>query len=262
MEMKSSGAILALGYSGIWDYCHRGLALSEAQSFYFKSVAEASVKAPKLKEAVQNGELSLSLARRIAPVITEENQIHWIDLAKTLPQKELEREVQTANPNATKTKEKIKPVDAKLSHLSVLIDLDTETDINNLQDLLSQKLGRAATLKDVIEWAVKTTKEKYSPEEKAKRSKKRKVMAQKAKPVSLGKVIKRQPIPNAVKHEVVKREAFQCSFKSQEGVRCQTKRWLNFHHQLEVANGGLNTASNLTFLCTSHHKLIHKRPAT
>jgi hypothetical protein len=256
IEMKTSGAILALGYSGIWDYCHRGLSLSEAQAFYFKSVAEASVKAPKLKEAVQTGEISLSLARRIAPVITQETQAHWIDLAKNLSQKELEREVQAVNPNCARPKEKIKPVDRKLSHLSVLINSDTENDLKNLQNLLSQKLGHAAALKDVIEWAVKTTKEKYSPEEKAKRSKKRNLVTQKVKLVSsLG----RKPIPSSVKHEVVKREAFQCNFTSPQGVRCQTKRWLNFHHQQEVAKGGKNTPENLTFLCTSHHQFIHKK---
>jgi hypothetical protein len=232
------------------------LSLSEAQAFYFKSVAEASVKAPKLKEAVQKGELSLSLARRIAPVITQETQIHWIDLAKKPPQKELEREVQQANPKATRPKEKIKPVDQKLSHLSLLINLDTENDLRNLQNLLSQKLGRAATLKDVIEWAVKTTKEKYSPEEKAKRSEKRKIIAPKVKP---GSSLGRTPIPSSIKHEIVRREAFQCNFTSPQGVRCQTKRWLNFHHKKEVAKGGQNTVSNLTFLCTSHHKFIHKR---
>jgi hypothetical protein len=102
---------------------------------------------------------------------------------------------------------------------------------------------------------VKTTKEKYSPEEKAKRSEKRQAAATKVEGrYSLG----RTSIPSSVKHEVVKREAFQCNFKSQEGVRCQTKRWLNFHHVKEVAIGGLNTSNNLTFLCTSHHKLIHK----
>jgi 5-methylcytosine-specific restriction endonuclease McrA len=257
--MKTSGAILALGYSGVWDYCHRGLSLSEAQAYYFKSVADASIKVPKLKEAVQNGELSLSLARRIAPVITEENQTHWIDLAKSLPQKELEREVQTSNPNATKPKEKIKPIDRELSHLSVLVTQNTETDLKNLQDLLSQKLGRAVSLGDVIEWAVKTTKEKYSPVEKAKRSEKRISMRSKVtQESSLG----RTPIPSSVKHEVVKREAYQCNFKSPEGVRCQTKRWLNLHHQQEVSKGGKNTSDNLTFLCTSHHKFIHKMPRT
>jgi hypothetical protein len=232
--------------------------LSEAQAFYFKSVAEASMKAPQLKEAVQSGELSLSLARRIAPVITQENQAHWIDLAKNLPQKTLERDVQASNPNAVKPKEKLKTVDKKLSHLSVLVSQDTDSDLKNLQNLLSQKTGRAATLKDVIEWAVKTTKEKYSPEEKAKRNEKRKKVTQKVNPVSSSG---RTPIPSSVKHEVVKREAFQCNFTSPLGVRCQTKRWLNFHHKQEVANGGKNTSENLTFLCTSHHKFIHKVPS-
>jgi hypothetical protein len=257
IEMKTSGAILALGYSGVYDYCHRGLSLTEAQAFYFKSVSEASIRAPKLKEAVTSGELSLSLARRIAPVITQENQTHWIDMAKNLPQKELEREVCAANPNSTKPKEKIKPVDKKLSHLSVLIDLDTENELKNLQDILSQKLGRTATLKDVIEWAVKTTKEKYSPEEKAKRSEKRKAAMIK---VEADSSLGRTPIPRAVKNEVIRREAFQCNFTSPQGVRCQTKRWLSLHHRQEVAHGGKNTPENLTFLCSSHHRWHHKLP--
>jgi hypothetical protein len=254
IEMKTTGAIVALGYSGVYDYCHRGLSLSEAQAYYFKSVADASIRAPKLKEAVETGNLSLSLARRIAPVITQENQTHWIDLAKSLPQKELEREVCSANPNAVKPKEKIKPVDKKLSHLSVLVNLETENDLKKLQDLLSQKLGRAASLQEVIEWAVKTTKEKYSPEEKAKRSENRKVRDQKEKSSSSGRI----PIPNSVKHEVVRREAFQCNYTSAQGVRCQTKRWLDMHHKQEVAKGGKNISENLTFLCTSHHRWIHK----
>ena len=158
---------------------------------------------------------------------------------------------------ASAQKEKIKPVDKEVSHLSVFVTLDTESDIKKLQDLLSQKLGRAATLQDVIEWAVKTTKEKFSPEEKSLRSEKRKAAVQKVKPVvSLG----RMPIPSSVKHAVVKRGAFQCSFKSPQGVRCQTKRWLNFHHEHEVSQGGPNTPDNLTFLCTSHHRWIHKLP--
>ena len=78
MEMKKRNAFAGLNSSGIFDYCHRILSLSRAQSYYFKSVAEASVKVPQLKKAVTQGDLTLSQARRITPVITTENQNHWI----------------------------------------------------------------------------------------------------------------------------------------------------------------------------------------
>ena len=91
--MRRGGLFIELGYSGVFDYCERALNLSRAQSYYFKAVAEASEKVPELKTAVTQGELTLSEARGIAPVITAENHTHWIDQAKILNQTQLDIEV-------------------------------------------------------------------------------------------------------------------------------------------------------------------------
>ena len=87
ISMMRKKAFLVLGYAGIWDYCKRCLNLSEVQSGYYKRVAEKSEEVPELKEAIEQGTITLSLARRIAPVITSESSGEWIEKASTLKQR-------------------------------------------------------------------------------------------------------------------------------------------------------------------------------
>jgi hypothetical protein len=109
------------------------------QAYYFKTVSEAAQKAPKLKSAVTSGELSLSKARRIAPVIKTENQTQWIEDAKTMKQPELERKVAVENPRArTGSQEKLKPIAKDTSKLEITIDDKTRRNLEALKELLSQ----------------------------------------------------------------------------------------------------------------------------
>ncbi|MBI4404498.1 MAG: HNH endonuclease [Deltaproteobacteria bacterium] len=249
MEMRRNRVFPELNCSGIFEYCERVLKLSKAQSYYFKSVADTSEKVPQLKQAVTQGDLSLSQARRIAPILTPENQQHWIEKAKTLPQAALEKEVAAVNPNAH-PKEKIKPVAEKLSELKVPIDDETESNLLALKDILSQKLGRNATLSDVIAFVAKVTREKFDPTEKAKR----------AKTISSGN---KQPpkvagtIRAAVRHEIIKRNGNQCAYVGSDGRRCSQRQWLHYHHRTPVAKGGASTVDNLQILCSMHHAAHH-----
>src|SRR3954471_2434612 len=123
-EMHRRKAFSDFECTGIWDYCHRLLKLGEAQSFYFQKVARKSVEVPELKEAVENGTLTLSVARCIEPVITTSTSEEWIQKAATLPQKELERQVQKANPQATGSKKK--PFEKTLRRLMAVLGKSRE----------------------------------------------------------------------------------------------------------------------------------------
>src|SRR6185437_8741939 len=121
IEMRRQKLFAVLNYSGIFDYCERRLNLSRAQAYYFKTVAEKSEEVPEIKQAVETGELTLSQARRIVPVITKENHREWVEKAKALPQKKLEREITTVNSKAH-VNEKLRPVAKELSELKVAVD--------------------------------------------------------------------------------------------------------------------------------------------
>lgn len=250
MEMKRTKSFAALGYSGIFSYCERALKLSEAQCFYFKKVVEKSEEVPELKVAVTQGTLSLSQARRIVPVINQTNHAEWIEKARTLPQKELERAVTVVNPEARFPKERIKPTTPNTSELKVSLSREAEDDLKRLQDLFSKKLGRAVGLGEVVALALKQAVDKQDPVKRAQRLSLRKAKSVRLKPG-------RNPIPAKVRHVINLRDQGQCTFRSKEGHRCEERRWTEMHHRVPVSCGGGNEADNIQTLCGAHHRFTH-----
>jgi len=247
IEMRRRRAFNEYADSNIFEYCLNQLGLSRSQAYYFKSVAEKSEEVPALTQAVVQGELSLSQARRIASVVTRENLGDWIEKSHTLTQETLEKAVSEINPKS-QIREKIKPVARQLSEMRVGIDDATERRLKHLQDVLSQKRGKAATLADTIAWLAEDAEKRHSPEQKAQRVSFRKPM----KPASPG----RHAIPAKVKHAVIRRQGFQCAYRNKTS-RCSQRRFLDFHHLTPVSGGGLNLATNLVLLCKEHHHGRH-----
>jgi 5-methylcytosine-specific restriction endonuclease McrA len=62
----------------------------------------------------------------------------------------------------------------------------------------------------------------------------------------------RTKIPKEVEHAVNLRDQRKCQ-------NCKATRYLQFHHILEVAKGGADTAENLVTLCSSCHRAWHAR---
>ena len=59
-------------------------------------------------------------------------------------------------------------------------------------------------------------------------------------------------IPAAVRRAVWKRDGAQCAFVGAEG-RCQERSWLQLHHVVPYAAGGLPTADNIQLRCRAHN---------
>src|SRR5687768_12143856 len=57
------------GCPSLWVYCQEKLGLDESQSSSFITVARKAMEIPELKLAINNGEVQISKAKRIAAVI-------------------------------------------------------------------------------------------------------------------------------------------------------------------------------------------------
>jgi hypothetical protein len=250
IEMRRLRLFAPLNYLGVWDYCNSRLHLSPAQSQHYKSVVEKSDEVPELKDAVLQGELTLSQARRIVPAVTQTNCREWIDKAKTLTQGKLEKEVKAVNPKAH-IRERIRPIAKDQSELRVSTNSETDENIEVLHHVLSTKLKKAASLGEVVAWMAKEMREKHDPLRKAERA--RKVSSGNPKPG-------RRAVRKSIEHVVIKRDGNQCTYTSKDGRRCEQKRWLHKHHTIEVAKGGLNIPEHLRLLCHGHHRLTHQAP--
>jgi len=126
-----------LGYASMFQYCIERHKLSESRAYELIYVSRKCAEVPKLKAAIETGAVSISAAKRIGSVVTEENAELWISQAATLKQKELERAVATVNPKAA-VKEAIKPVAADRSTLVVGISHSLEKKLARVRELVAQ----------------------------------------------------------------------------------------------------------------------------
>ncbi len=236
----------------MYSYCEGALKLSNSQSHYFQKIVEKVAEVPALKAAIETGKLTISQARRIAPVITQANQEIWIEKASTLKQKELEQAVTVANPEARLSKEKLRPITPEYSELKIIVTVDEAKEIRRIQDLLSKKLRKPIGLKEAIILLGKDFLRKQDPVLRAEKLVTRKPIA--THPQKPG----RQPIRKPLLHEVQLRDRGRCTYLAKDGRRCEETRWTEIHHRLPVSLGGKNIASNLATLCSHHHKFVHR----
>jgi len=57
---------------------------------------------------------------------------------------------------------------------------------------------------------------------------------------------------------VLARDGFMCTWRLEDGSRCQTRNGLHVDHIVPAVDGGPNTPDNLRTLCTPHHKERHR----
>ena len=254
LQMEANDEFSQFDCRNIFDYCVREIKMNEPQAGYFNRVAAKVKEVPTLKAAIDDGTLTVSKARRIARVITEANSSEWIAKAVTLKQPELEREVSAADPKGA-VREQIKPVAAEISKLTSAVSLKGEALIKRNQDILSQKLGRAATLQETIEAMAECYNERHDPVRKAERASSRKKKTETVVTQGRGNT-KAQVI-----HAVNLRDQGRCSHRYKDGSRCEERRWLDKHHPVHVASGGPNSEDNLRTLCKAHHRMRHNGEA-
>src|SRR4051794_31056093 len=80
-KIESTRAYRQFDHTSLFSYAVGMLKLSESTALNFINVARKSVEVPALKQEIEAGNLSVSKARKIVPVLTSENQAEWIEKA-------------------------------------------------------------------------------------------------------------------------------------------------------------------------------------
>lgn len=138
IEIDKGRIYKAFGLTHLTPYCIKHLGLSEDVAANFVRVARKSQIVPELKEAIDEGRLSISKAKAITSIITSENSMAWI-----------EKEVTYASPHTKKPEQaKIKGPD----RVRVEFELTEEEMIlfRRAQDLVSQQTQKSASLAETL----------------------------------------------------------------------------------------------------------------
>jgi 5-methylcytosine-specific restriction endonuclease McrA len=74
-----------------------------------------------------------------------------------------------------------------------------------------------------------------------------------------GKTTSKRHIPAHIKRAVWQRDSGRCTFMSDNGHRCHSRKFLEFDHVIPVARGGLPTTQNLRLRCRAHNQYEAER---
>ncbi len=66
-------------------------------------------------------------------------------------------------------------------------------------------------------------------------------------------------IPANIRRAVWERDRGQCTFVSDAGRRCESRRFLEFDHAEPVARGGESSVANLRLRCRAHNQFMAER---
>jgi 5-methylcytosine-specific restriction endonuclease McrA len=264
-----------LKYNSLFQYAVQALGLSEEVAYIFINVSRKASEVPKLKEDIQAGRISVSKAKTISPVLTNENQERWLEMARTKTKRQIEREVALASPNhavrekAGYTTEVVDESAKVLNLREIYVELKLGVPeklmlkLRQAQDLVSQSKRSNANLVETLKAMTDLFIQKKDPVEKAKRQKMRGKLDADVKTLVPGPVnvdsasSERTPFTAAVKNQVYLKYQGQCSHIDEKGNRCVQRRMLEIHHIVQVSQGGTNDLGNLTLLCQGHHRAVH-----
>lgn len=262
LQVEESQIYFQMEITSLFRYCVEMLDLSRHSAYNFITVMRKSQEVPAMIDAIRKGEVSVSKARKVCPVITTKNSKEWLGLARECSSRIVEKAVAMANPRAAVV-ESLKYVAGDTLELRMAVSENWSDLLSNVKDLMSQKSRRAVSTEEALFQLMEEYKRKHDPVLKAERSELRQKARAGAPASSWNSVdssrdaLKRY-IPAKTRHGVALRDNGKCSFVDRHGKRCGSGRWIQRHHVMHFADGGTHAPENLETLCWAHHVMKHR----
>ena len=135
--------------------------------------------------------------------------------------------------------------------LQVMIDGATRDKLLPAQALLRHR-NPSGELAEILDLALDALLQKLEKQKFGKTSRPRKAKAR-------GEDADARYVPSEVRRMVSERDAEQCAFVSDDGVRCPERGFLELDHRTMVCRGGQPTADGMRWLCAPHNQYEAER---
>jgi hypothetical protein len=253
------------GYHSLFEFCMRVLKYDENGAFRLVTASRVGRQFPAAIAHIAEGQLTLTAAVTLAPVLTADNHADLFRNASGKSRRELESMAVELNPLLAKP-DIAKPVEAQagwqavapVSPGRVRIGFDAGVplarQIERAQQVLRHKYpdGR---LEDVFGDLVEQFLHRRDPARRyaAPRS------STPARNPSSSRLTSRY-IPARVKRAVWQRDAGRCAWRFEDGRICGSREGLEFDHLRPFAKGGRSEDErNVRLLCRMHNVLAAER---
>ncbi|MCB9581291.1 MAG: hypothetical protein H6717_29950 [Polyangiaceae bacterium] len=234
----------------MYDFCVRGLGMSEGTAYRSIAGARAALSFPVVLSLIASGDLHLSGLSLLAPRLTRENHAALLEeaagktsagirvvLARWFPKPDVPDRVK---PSAGKgSRAGVEPLSEGRFEVHFSASESLKAKLEHAQNLMSHV---SRELEVVVERALdalirELSNKRWGVTDKPRRSRG-------TKPGEPGR---------AARREVYERDGAQCCFVSESGVRCTAKAYLQYDHIEATGIGGSDGASNGRVYCRSHN---------
>jgi hypothetical protein len=274
-----------LGFSSLFAYCMEHLGLSRSGTFRRTTAARLLMRFPVIAARLADGRLTLTNLVELRDVLCEEGLGEILDRAagrtedevkvlaaslrprpappdlfRRLPAHEpcssslelASMGMETTSPppptpsppSPSRPPSRLEPISEELRVLRVTVGREFAEDLERVRAALSHVIPDRGLEKVLHECIRRTLRD---VERRRAGGKARGATATSADG-------RKRYIPAAVRREVWRRDEGRCAFVSADGHRCASTHWVQFHHVVAHAKGGLSTVSNLSLRCASHNQ--------
>jgi len=236
-----------MGYPSLKEFCIQEMGLSENSALKRIQAARLGQKFKEVYSLVEEGFQTLSTLCLLSPVLTGRNRDVLFEETKNKSKREVQRIIQKHCPNHNPPKpDEIHCVSETRVELKFEAGTEFEAKLQKAKELLSHKYP-AGKLEDILGDALSALLAQIDPEL--------------AKPTTFTKKARETSryIPRGMRIDVWKRDGGACTFVSESGKKCGSRRYLEWDHITPFAHGGLSNLQNLRLLCNAHNQLEARR---
>jgi hypothetical protein len=269
-EVETRKLHLEEGYSSMFSFCTEYLNYTPQEAQTRIQAMRLSKAVPEIKEQIQNGELSLSVAATVQSHIQRENKIKKCKQEQLLNLKDKRKIVEAVKGSSFRKAESIlveifphhaemKPERVKeISSSTMRLELNLSREVFD-RLVKIKNLRKSQSFEELVAGLTELAEKKWDLTQK------KTISVSKIKPIAapllLTSTVEQEKIkvgsryiPIQVRRRIWKRDRGECQYKNQRsGHKCGSKFNLHIDHVRPFALDGGHSAENLRLLCAAHN---------
>jgi len=252
-EIEDRRLHLVAGYASMFDFCTRGLGLSENEAFRRIAAARLGRRFPSVHSLLASGAVHLSTLELLREHLTDENHEELLASVSGKTKREVEALLATRFPKPD-APAKIRQLSGERFKVEFTASAELREKLEQCRDLMSHA-NPNRDLGVVIERAVNLLLSELK-RTRLRRTKRPRVVRPAPDSKPSARVPKqRTEVSSVTRREVFERDGLQCTYVSPDGRRCEAHAFLELDHKEPRAFGGESDSENLRVLCRAHNQL-------
>ena len=249
VEFDARRLYLREGCSSLFTYCTQVLHLSEASAYNRIETARAARRYPRVLEALECGDVTLTAVRLLAPYLTAANHDEVLQAARHRSRQEIQELIASLNPRPAvatiiRRVAVVTPLSPERYLLQVTLTRETHEKLRRAQTLARHTIPDG-DIGSILDRALTLLIDRLE--------RRRFAAAASPRPSGDEGTGSGRHIAAAVRRAVWQRDEGRCAFVGRMG-RCRETAFLEFHHVAPYSAGGAATADNIQLRCRAHNQ--------